>query len=158
MRLRTKISGLMAAILVIAVTIAALTPPTIWWASRLFTPEVGSFCLAALLARAGPRRLRKMGPGFAIFGLTYFAANRYCTDYNTRYLPVPLIIELTIMHFDSPDEDLEANGFSCQVACSIATLVFAGVGGAVGRYLDIRQRQAEGTEPVSDSHGAVPPM
>ncbi len=140
MWLRTSISGLMVGIVVIAVGFAALMNPTIWWASGLCTLEVVSFSLACLLALAGPERVRKTCLGFAIFGLAYFVASRYYTNYNSVYISVPLLIELIILHYYLPNADLEANWFMAHTVYSIGTLVFACIGGALGHCLDIRAR------------------
>jgi hypothetical protein len=145
--MRTSIGGLIVLVLFVALGLAALHDPTIWWASGLFTAEVSSFSFATLVAFFGPKRLRAVCAGFAIFGLSYFLAHLVTTGYREKYIAIPNLIDLIIMYLMSFDnasvnerlEDLRANVFWGQAVFSIGTLIFASLGAACGWILTSRE-------------------
>ena len=144
MRLRTTISGLMVAIVVIAVGFAALKNPTVWWASGLFTLEVGLLGTAILTAILRRGRARAGCLGFSVFGILYLHVNYSMLRMSERYQFPPLLFELVLSRYpvDGPpghnlvDENFFDNLFYTQVLCSLGALVFAGLGAMVGRFLD----------------------
>ena len=67
MRPRVSIGGLMATVLIIGLGLAALSNPTIWWASGLYTVTVGLLCTAVVATLLRRGRGRPAWVGFAVF-------------------------------------------------------------------------------------------
>jgi uncharacterized membrane protein YtjA (UPF0391 family) len=69
MRFRVSIAALMAAVLVAAIGFAALTNPSAWWSSILFTLTLALFLIATVGAIRGGNKTFWLG--FALFGWSY---------------------------------------------------------------------------------------
>ena len=142
MRPRTTILGLMAAVAVVAVAFAALKNPTIWWASGLFTLEVGLFGAASVSAVLRRGRARAVCLGFSVFGALYLHVNYSMISMSDRYMFPPLLFELVLSRHPvsgPPDGIIDAmfvNSFYTQVLCSLGTIVFACLGAVMGCLLD----------------------
>ena len=70
-RIRVSMSGLMVAVLVAALGLAALRTPTALLASLIFTMTVALMATATLAALAGGRAARRSWAGLAVFGWAY---------------------------------------------------------------------------------------
>ena len=70
-RIRVSMSGLMVAVLVAALGLAALRTPTALLASVIFTMTVALMATATLAAFAGGRAARRSWARLAVFGWAY---------------------------------------------------------------------------------------
>ena len=135
----------MAAVVVIALGLAAFKNPTIWWASALFTVEIGLLGVTSLVAILGQGYARAACLGFALFGILYLHLTS--PAYGTRYLFPPLFFELVLVRFfpsgafEAHMQDLVENVFPGHVAYSIGTLLFACLGAIAGALIAGRGRE-----------------
>jgi hypothetical protein len=139
----------MTIIVAMAIGFAALKNPTIWWASGLFTVEIGLLGTAFMLAFLRRGRVRSASLGFVLFGFLHLTYSIISHKENYYVLP-PLLIEFILLRFPVVGtplayiEDLSTNWFYHQVAYSIGTLVFASVGGVIGGLIGDRGRGGPG--------------
>jgi hypothetical protein len=167
-RARHNIAGLMALILCVGLSLAALRNSDRLWATVIYTLAITTLAAAVVGAIVGEGRIRTFSTGFAVFGLTYllidFLPPRDVNSFGFGPQPRPsLLIEkgfALLQPFLKPMSPQATQGFIeyDQVGQSIGIILF-GLFGAVlsglvaGKHPRVRPNAGEADNQPTEVTG-----
>jgi hypothetical protein len=138
-RPRVSIAATMGGILFLAIAVAALSHPTLLWASLLYSLMLGILCLAAVGAAFGQGQRRRFWAGFAVFGWANYLLQFPLVSMGLPTLPATLLADYAFRTLHPPNDagswgSTEVGAFF-PIAYSLSVIVVGFIGAFLSRAI-----------------------